>query len=132
VVRLSRCTSLGVRLESLTLEFLHLSPFRRGTPRLLRQGVGLQGDPLLISPLYASQGGESISLQWAAFSRPFGGSANRPAAAHWAAAAVRLESLTYGHSYFENRHDRVRPAIAHLLSRVKQSQPKPTVTDLAR
>jgi hypothetical protein len=34
-------------------------PFPRGMLRLLRQGVGMNVDPLLISPLCASQGGES-------------------------------------------------------------------------
>ena len=35
--------------------------FEKASPRLLLQGVGVNKDPLLVSPLCASQGGESIS-----------------------------------------------------------------------
>ena len=38
--------------------------FSEGTPRLLRQGVRMNVDPLLISPLFASQGGESRLPSW--------------------------------------------------------------------
>ena len=43
------------------LAFLHLSPLFRGNRSLLRCafcGRESEGDPLLISPLFASQGGE--------------------------------------------------------------------------
>ena len=40
--------------------FYICSPVPRGTPRFLLQGVGRR--PLLISPLFASQGGERIAL----------------------------------------------------------------------
>ena len=38
-----------------------IEALRKLRPRFLRQGVGANKDPLLVSPLCASQGGESIS-----------------------------------------------------------------------
>jgi hypothetical protein len=43
----------------MSLEFLHSSPFSKGDAALF-VAVGSREDPLLISPLFALQGGESI------------------------------------------------------------------------